>query len=97
MSDVQIIELNPDNIGDYGVCGYKDAKKHIELQKKIDWFAEYYPKGLRISIVVSKEGGYQVLRSAQCPYTEKNVHAIIESANALGIKIQLIAILEGNV
>jgi len=218
MSGVQIIELNPDNIGDYGVCGYKDAKKHIELQKKIDWFAEYYPKGLRISIVVTKEGGYQgmleyipgeyahrpvdaqgymfihcifvgfkkeykgkgyatllleacikeanekqmlgvavvtrkgsfmvnsdfflkkhfqladtakpdfnlmvlkfdqtskdpsfkrnmtenakkypngvtILRSAQCPYTEKNVHAILESANALGIKTTLIDLKDAN-
>lgn len=59
MGDVEIIDLNPDNISDYGVCGYKDLKKHVELRKKIAWFQEYYPKGLRIKIVMSKKGGYQ--------------------------------------
>ena len=48
MEDCKIIDLTPENIADYGVCGYKDAMKHPELQKKFDWFAQYYPKGLRI-------------------------------------------------
>lgn len=38
---------------------YKDIKKHIELRKKIDWFKEYCPKGLRIEITFSKEDGNQ--------------------------------------
>lgn len=59
MDDIEVIDLNPDNIADYGVCGYKDLKKHVELRRKIDWFKEYYPKGLRIKVVVSKKGGYQ--------------------------------------
>jgi len=59
MVDIEIMDLTPENIADYGVCGYKDVKKHIELRKKIDWFREYYPKGLRIKILLSKEGGYQ--------------------------------------
>ncbi|MCK9150429.1 GNAT family N-acetyltransferase [Methanobacterium alcaliphilum] len=59
MDDMKIIDLNPDNISDYGVCGYKDLKKHVELRKKIEWFQEYYPQGLRIKIVMSKKGGYQ--------------------------------------
>jgi hypothetical protein len=58
-SDTSIIDLTPDNIADFGVCGYKDLKKHLELQRKIDWFKEYYPKGLRIKALVSKSGGYQ--------------------------------------
>jgi len=29
MSDIQILDLTPENIADYGVCGYKDAKKHL--------------------------------------------------------------------
>ena len=48
MNDTQIIDLAPENIADYGVCGYKDAEKHLELRKKIEWFKDYYPKGLRI-------------------------------------------------
>ena len=59
MSDIKIIDLTPESIADYGVCGYKDLKKHIELRKKIEWFIEYYPKGLRIKVVFSQKGGYQ--------------------------------------
>ena len=59
MPDIEIIDLNPENIADYGVCGYKDLKKHLELRRKIDWFKEYYPKGLRIKVLISREGGYQ--------------------------------------
>ena len=57
--DIQIIDLTPENIADYGVCGYKDVKKQVELRKKIDWFTEYYPKGLRIKALISNPGGYQ--------------------------------------
>ena len=59
MNDVKIIDLTPKNIVDYGVCGYKDVKKHLELRKKIEWFKEYYPKGLRIKVVFSQTAGYQ--------------------------------------
>lgn len=59
MIDKQILDLTPDNFADYGVCGYKDTKKHLELRKKIDWFKKYYPKGLRIKILLLKNGGYQ--------------------------------------
>lgn len=58
-TDVKIIDLTPDNIAEYGVCGYKDVKKHKELRNKIAWFKEYYPKGLRIKVVVSESGGYR--------------------------------------
>ena len=57
--NVEIIDLTPENIADYGVCGYKDMNKHLELRRKIDWFKEYYPKGLRIKIIISKTGSYQ--------------------------------------
>jgi len=59
MTDIEIIDLTPENIADYGVCGYKDVEKHLELRRKIDWFKEYYPKGLRIKAILSKTGGYQ--------------------------------------
>ncbi len=58
-NDISIIDLTPENIADYGVCGYKDINKHVELRRKIAWFKEYYPKGLRIKAVMSKTGGYQ--------------------------------------
>lgn len=55
----KIIDLTPENIGDYGVCGYKDVKKHLELRNKIDWYGKFYPKGLRIKIILCEPGGYQ--------------------------------------
>ena len=58
-SDIQIIDLTPENIADYGVCGYKNVKKHKELRNKIAWFKEYYPKGLRIKALISEEGTSQ--------------------------------------
>jgi hypothetical protein len=57
--DIEIINLTPENISDYGVCGYKDVEKHLELRRKIDWYKKYYPKGLRIKVLLSKIGGYQ--------------------------------------
>lgn len=57
--DIEIIDFTPSNIADYGVCGYKDVEKHLELRRKIDWYKEYYPKGLRIKGLFSQTGGYQ--------------------------------------
>ena len=45
MSDIELIDLTPGNIADYGVCGYKDAGKHLELRRKIDWFGVHYSAG----------------------------------------------------
>ena len=59
MNDIQIIDLTPENIADYGVCGYRNIEKHVELKRKIEWFKEYYPQGLRTKIIFSKLGGYQ--------------------------------------
>lgn len=59
MNDMKIIDLTPENIADYGVCGYKDINKHPELRRKIDWFNTYYKKGLRIKIAISEKGSYQ--------------------------------------
>lgn len=57
--DIKVVNLTPQTISDYGVCGYKDVEKHVELRNKINWYKEYYPKGLRINAIISKTGGYQ--------------------------------------
>jgi len=57
--EIKIINFTPSNIAEYGVCGYKDVKKHLELRRKIEWYKEYYPKGLRIKGLFSETGGYQ--------------------------------------
>jgi GNAT superfamily N-acetyltransferase len=59
LTDAKILDLTPDTLADYGICGYKDVKKQLELQRKIDWYRKYYPKGLRIKVVVPEKGGYQ--------------------------------------
>jgi len=59
ISSIKIIDLTPETIADYGVCGYKDVKKHLELRRKIEWFTQYYPKGLHIKALISEKGGYQ--------------------------------------
>ncbi len=59
MPEVSIIDLTPENIAEYGVCGYKDVRKHKELRNKIAWFECYYPLGLRIKALVAEPGGYQ--------------------------------------
>jgi N-acetylglutamate synthase-like GNAT family acetyltransferase len=59
LTNAKIFDLTPDTLADYGICGYKDVKKQLELQRKIDWYREYYPKGLRIKVVVPEKGGYQ--------------------------------------
>lgn len=75
-SDIKIIDLTPENIADYGVCGYKDVHKHKELREKIEWFNRYYPKGLRIKAVVSADGSYQgMLEYLPGEYAHRPVNA----------------------
>jgi N-acetylglutamate synthase-like GNAT family acetyltransferase len=76
MNDTTVIDLTPENIEEYGVCGYKDVKKHKELRKKIDWFREYYPKGLRIKAILSKDNIYQgMLEYIPGEYAHRPVNA----------------------
>jgi len=76
MNDLEIIDLTPENIADYGVCGYKDVNKHIELRRKIDWFKELYPMGLRIKVLYSKFAGYQgMLEYIPGKYAHRPVNA----------------------
>ncbi len=76
IDDIEVIDLTPENIADYGVCGYKNVKKHLELRRKIDWFKEYYPKGLRIKVIFSQKGGYQgMLEYIPGKYAHRPVNA----------------------
>lgn len=76
MTDIEIIDLTPDNIADYGVCGYKDVGKNLGFKRKIDWFKEYYPKGLRIKTIITKKGGNQgMLEYIPGKYAHRPVNA----------------------
>lgn len=59
MSAFKILDLTPETLPEYGICGYKDAKKHVEIKRKTDWFRKYHPRGLRIKILWSPEHGNQ--------------------------------------
>lgn len=73
----QIIGLTPENIADYGVCGYKDVKKHLELRRKIDWFCKYFPLGLRIKAIITDTGEYQgMLEYIPGEYAHRPVNAV---------------------
>ena len=75
-SKFKIIDLTPENIAEYGVCGYKDVKKHLELRRKIDWFSKYYPLGLRIKAVIADTGEYQgMLEYIPGEYAHRPVNA----------------------
>jgi GNAT superfamily N-acetyltransferase len=56
---IQIIDLTPETIADYGVCGYKDVSKHKELRNKIEWFKTYHHQGLKIKALLAADGSYQ--------------------------------------
>lgn len=56
---VEIIDLTPETIANYGVCGYKDVSKHKELRNKIEWFKTYHKAGLKIKALISDKGTYQ--------------------------------------
>ena len=75
-SSFQIIALTPENIAEYGVCGYKDVIKHLELRRKIDWFCKYYPLGLRIKALITDFGDYQgMLEYIPGEYAHRPVNA----------------------
>lgn len=76
MENIQIIDLTPENMADFGVCGYKDAKKHKELRNKIEWLRAYYPLGLRIKALLAEGGGYQgMLEYIPGKYAHRPVNA----------------------
>ena len=73
---MEIVSLTPENILEYGFCGYKDARKHKEMFRKADWYKEYYPKGLRINVLISQNDGSQgMIESIPSEYSHRPVIA----------------------
>lgn len=58
MEDIQVIEITPGNILEYGVCGYKNIKKE-GYPEKVAWVEKNYAKGLRIKSISTKRDGIQ--------------------------------------
>jgi len=58
MNEIKIIDITPDNILEYGVCGYKSLKKE-GFPEKVAWLTENYPKGLRIKSILTEKDSIQ--------------------------------------
>lgn len=75
MNEIKIIDITPENILEYGVCGYKSLKKE-GFPEKVAWLTENYPKGLRIkSILTGKDGIQGMIEYIPGEYCWKPVEA----------------------
>ena len=58
MEKVKIIETTPDNILEYGVCGYKNINRP-GYPEKIEWFQDRFREGLKIRTLIAEDDGAQ--------------------------------------
>jgi len=58
MQGIKIIDTNADNIGKYGVCGYKDIKRP-GYAEKIGWLKDRFQEGMKIKTLYSDTDGTQ--------------------------------------
>jgi len=56
MNDLNIINATPDNIHQFGVCGYKNLK-HEGYQQKLEWSKNRFAEGMRYKMLVSEKKG----------------------------------------
>lgn len=95
MEDIKIMDLTPDNNEIFLKRGFTvadSAKPDFELLVlKFDEKSANpgFKQDMDLNLKEYSDG-LTILRSAQCPYTEKNVNSIIESANKMKIKTRLI-------
>ena len=56
MSDMQIVDMDAENIFDYGFCGTKNPK-HEGCRRKAEWFKKRQKEGMRYKVLYSEEKG----------------------------------------
>jgi hypothetical protein len=56
MSDVRIIDMNVENIFDYGFCGTKNIE-HEGYRRKAEWFKKRLIEGMKYKVLFSEEKG----------------------------------------
>lgn len=56
MSDYEIIDTNPGNVGRCSFCGYKNTN-NLGHRRKTDWLKERYAEGLRFKVLRSRTFG----------------------------------------
>ena len=56
MNNIKIIDTNPENISNFGFCGYKNIKNE-EYRRKLDWLKQRFSEGMRFKILHSEDDG----------------------------------------
>lgn len=56
IENLTIVDTNPSNIHQFGMCGYKDPKNE-GYRTKLEWLKQRYTEGLRYKMLVSNEKG----------------------------------------
>jgi ribosomal protein S18 acetylase RimI-like enzyme len=55
MKNYKIIDTDAGNIGNFGMCGYKNPK-HTGYQRKIEWVKERFGEGMKYKILLDADG-----------------------------------------
>lgn len=58
MEQIKIIDITPDNILTYGICGYKSLKRE-GFPEKVSWIKENSVNGLKIKLILTPDDGVQ--------------------------------------
>jgi len=58
MENIELIDVNGENIHQYGICGYKSMKRP-GYPEKIAWLNQRFQEGLKIKMIVSPKDGAQ--------------------------------------
>ncbi len=56
MNALELIDTNADNIYDYKLCFYRDAKKE-GYRPKIEWLRQRFPEGPKYKVLYSASDG----------------------------------------
>lgn len=73
--EIKIVELTPENINDYALCGYRDSGKE-SFQKKAGWLKKRFSEGLRYKVLYSEdEGSFGTIEYVPGEYAWRPVRA----------------------
>ncbi len=75
MNEIEIIDMNADNIYDYGFCGIKNIKLE-GYKRKTDWLKQRFSEGMRFKVLYSaKEGSVGIIEYIPGRYAWRAVEA----------------------
>lgn len=57
MDKIELVTLTPDNISEYGFCGFKKPSKTEGYQKKHEWIKKQFLNGMRFKVIQSEIDG----------------------------------------